>query len=299
MPMNHGQHTERQIATVIAACERYGKSSIIALAGVPGTGKSHIAAIAAQRLTGEPTLVREIQFHPSYTYEEFIEGMRLDSTGGVETLPGVFLEWNERALDDPNQKYVLLLEELTRGNVSSILGELMTYVEHRERPFFSMYSRKAINVAPNLIILATYNPIDRSAIEIDAALLRRLRVIDFPPSVGQLSEMLEGKLPASVVASLCNLFEACKAEFGEDYERLMPFGHGVFSEVRDEPELNDLWNQRISRFVRRPVLGAHPFADTIEANYPWRDSGYRVTLPIEAAPSVAKVSFAGGEQQGA
>lgn len=299
MPTNHGQHTESQIAAVIAACERYGKSSIIALAGVPGTGKSHIAAIAAQRLTDEPTLVREIQFHPSYTYEEFVEGMRLDSSGGVETLPGVFLEWNERALDDPDRKYVLLIEELTRGNVSSVLGELMTYVEHRERPFFTMYSRKAINVAPNLVILATYNPIDRSAIEIDSALLRRLRIIDFPPSVGQLAEMLAGKLPEHVIKGLRGLFEACRAEFRDDYERLMPFGHGVFSEVREEAELHDLWNQRLSRFVRRPILGPHPFADAIEANYPWRDRAYRVALPAgEAAPAPVAEPAAGGEQEG-
>lgn len=279
MPAYYGHHTEAQIAAVIAACERYGESSIVALAGVPGTGKSFIAAIAAQRLTDEPTLVREIQFHPSYTYEEFVEGMRLDSSGGVETLPGVFHEWNDRALDDPNRKYVLLIEELTRGNVSSILGELMTYVEHRERPFFTMYSRKAINVAPNLIILATYNPIDRSAIEIDGALLRRLRIIDFPPSTEQLVEMLEEKLPGEVISELRNLFDACKTEFKDEYERLMPFGHGVFAEVRNESELTDLWHQRLSRFVRRPVLGPHPFADVIEAHYPWRNAAYRSTQP--------------------
>ena len=301
MPTNHGQHTERQITAVITACERYGQSSIIALAGVPGTGKSHIAAIAAQRLTGEPTLVREIQFHPSYTYEEFIEGMRLDSSGGVETLPGVFLEWNDRALDDPDSKYVLLIEELTRGNVSSVLGELMTYVEHRNRPFFTMYSRKAVNIASNLTILATYNPIDRSAIEIDSALLRRLRVIDFPPSICQLAEMLAGKLPAHIVDKLCSLFDACKTEFRDDYERLMPFGHGVFSEVRDEGELYDLWTQRLSRFVRRPVLGPHPFADVIEANYPWRNQAYRAPAPTAEAASTTPVStetLVGGAAEG-
>lgn len=291
MPIAYGHHTENQISAVVAACERYGGSSIIALAGVPGTGKSFIAAIAAQRLTGEPTLVREIQFHPSYTYEEFMEGMRLDSSGGVVTSPGVFLEWNERALDDPDRKYVLLIEELTRGNVSSVLGELMTYVEHRGRPFFTMYSRKAINVAPNMVLLATYNPIDRSAIEIDAALLRRLRIIDFPPSIDQLAEMLAGKLSERVISELQSLFNACKAEFPDDYERLMPFGHGVFAEVGDEGELVDLWSQRLSRFIRRPVLGPHPFVDAIEANYPWRDPAYRVVqTQTGGSPEAAALS---------
>src|SRR5689334_6614661 len=105
--MAYGPETEKQISRVIDVCRAYGSTSIVALAGVPGTGKSFVAAIAAQRFTEEPTLVREIQFHPSYTYEEFVEGMRIDAKGAVEALPGIFTEWNERALDDPKRQYVL------------------------------------------------------------------------------------------------------------------------------------------------------------------------------------------------
>lgn len=64
IPVSYGQATEKRIDDVVATCERYGASSIIALAGVPGTGKSYIARIAAQRLAGDPLRVREIQFHP-------------------------------------------------------------------------------------------------------------------------------------------------------------------------------------------------------------------------------------------
>src|ERR1700722_8223899 len=120
---DYGKATEQKIDEVLDACERSGKRSIIALAGVPGTGKSFIASIAAQRFTHEPTLVREIQFHQSFSYEEFIEGMRIDITGGVSVSPGVFLDWNRCALDDPRQRYVLLVEELTRANISAVLGE--------------------------------------------------------------------------------------------------------------------------------------------------------------------------------
>ena len=277
--MPYGTQTEHDIARVISACERYGGTSIIALSGVPGTGKSFVASIAAQRLCNEPTLVREIQFHPSYTYEEFVEGMRIDAGGGVETVPGVFLEWNERALVDRDQTYVLLIEELTRTNISSVLGELMTYVEHRERPFFTMYSRRAVRIAPNLCIIATFNPIDKSAIEIDSALLRRLRVLEFPPSNEVLSEMLSDDLSADVVRKIQKIFDTCRKEFPEDFESLMPFGHGVFSEIKAENELFDLWRQRLVKFVRNPVLGPHPFADVIEQNYPWRERSYSVSKP--------------------
>lgn len=274
----YGTATENKIAEVIDACSRHGSSSIIALAGVPGTGKSYIASIAAQRFTDEPLLVREIQFHQSFSYEEFIEGLRIDGSSGVTEVAGVFLDWNQQALEDPDHKYVLLIEELTRANLPAVLGELMTYLEHRERQFFTVYSRKPMRVAPNLTLLATYNPTDRSAIELDTALIRRLRIIRCPPDVGQLEEMLKGTgLPAQVIAKLQGLFNACKAKFPDQYEHLMPFGHGIFAGVLQErPDLHRLWVERIEHLLRRPLIDPHMFTDVIEANYPWRDPAYQV-----------------------
>lgn len=271
---NYGAATEQKIQEVVEACQRSGSRSIIALAGVPGTGKSFIASIAAQRFTGEPLLVREIQFHQAFSYEEFIEGMRIDSSGAVTVLPGVFLEWNDQAREDPDRRFVLLIEELTRANLSAVLGELMTYLEHRDRPFLTVYSRRPVEVAKNLTIIATYNPTDRSAIEIDSALLRRLRVIDFPPSTEQLVEMLKpAALPAKVLAQLQHVFTACREQFSGDYDHLMPFGHGIFADVTAEaPDLNRLWMERIRHIIRRPLIDPHPFADQIEQEYPWHQS---------------------------
>lgn len=273
---NYGPATEAAIAKVVDACGRYGSRSIIALAGVPGTGKSYVGSIATQRFTNEPLLVREIQFHPSFTYEEFVEGMRIDDNGAVDVVPGVFLGWNERALDDPDNRYVLLIEELTRANLSSVLGELMTYIEYRGRSFLTIYSRRPVRVAPNLTIVSTFNPTDRSAVELDAALIRRLRILQFTPDVTQLEEMLANStLSASAIGRLKKLFESCRSQFGRDYEYLMPFGHGIFADVKDEkPDLNRLWEERIKFLLYRPALEPHPFTGEIEKNYPWRNPGY-------------------------
>jgi len=273
---NYGKATEAKIAEVVDACQRYGDRSIVALAGVPGTGKSFIASIAAQRYANEPLLVREIQFHQSYSYEEFIEGLRIDERSGVNTLPGVFLEWNERALDDPEHRYVLLVEELTRANLPAVLGELLTYLEYRDRPFVTIYSRKPVYVARNLAMLSTYNPTDRSALELDAALIRRLRIIRCPPSVEQLREMLSGRdLPDGVLGRLQTLFTTCEERFKDQCEHIMPFGHGIFADVHAErPDLHRLWVERIQHLLRRPLLEPHPFADIIEECYPWKDPGY-------------------------
>jgi len=274
--MDYGNSTESKITEIVEACSRHGALSIIALAGVPGTGKSFVASIAAQRFSNEPLFVREIQFHQSFSYEEFIEGLRIDESSGVSVVPGIFLEWNQRALEDPENRYVLLIEELTRANLPAVLGELMTYIEHRDRPFLTIYSRKPVRIAKNLTLLATYNPTDRSAIELDAALIRRLRIIRCPPDIGQLDEMLSGtKLSIAVTNKLKGLFEACKAKFPEQYEHLMPFGHGIFSGVEQElPDLNRLWVERIEHLLRRPLIQPHPFTDVIEENYPWRDPAY-------------------------
>lgn len=272
----YGPATETKIDEVVKACERYGSSSIVALAGVPGTGKSYVAWIAAQRLAADPLLVKEIQFHQSFSYEEFIEGLRISEDGTV-IQPGVFLEWNARALDDPDHRYVILIEELTRANLASVLGELLTFVEYRDRPFITTYSRRPTQVAPNLCLLATFNPTDRSAIEIDAALLRRLRVIPCPPSIEQLSEMLQGRgIRPEVISKLQEIFREC--EKSPDYEYLMPFGHGIFGDVQaEQPDLHDLWEERIRHFLRRPLFEPNPFADAIKRLYPWKDRGF--TLP--------------------
>ncbi len=274
----YGPATEDKIKEVVEACERYGRRSIIALAGVPGTGKSFAASIAAQRFAGEPLFVREVQFHQSFSYEEFIEGMRIDTDGGVSVMPGVFLDWNERALEDGAHRYVLLIEELTRANLSAVLGELLTYVEYRERPFLTVYSRRPVRVAENLTVLATFNPTDRSAIDIDSALLRRLRILRCLPSEEQLGEMLKGsKLRPVVVDKIGEVFKACRAKFPDTYQQRVPFGHGIFADVVDEqPDLHRLWVERIEHMLRRPLIEPHEFVDVIEDAYPWRDPAYTV-----------------------
>lgn len=273
----YGTATEAKIAEVVSALTNYGSKSIIALEGVPGTGKSFVASIAAQRFTGEPLLVREVQFHQSFSYEEFIEGMRIDKDG-VRVFPGIFLEWNAQAHDDPEHRYVLLVEELTRANLPAVLGELITYLEYRNRPFVTVYGRKPVQVAENLSVLATYNPTDRSAINLDAALLRRLRIIRCPPSAEQLAEMLGSNgLDAGVIERLQQLFKSCEIAFPDQYPDLMPFGHGIFADVKQERDLRPLWEERLEHFLRRPLMEPHPFARTIEENFPWKAAGFHIT----------------------
>lgn len=295
MPATYGDATEAKIKEVTETCTAFGQRSIVALAGVPGTGKSFIAKIAAQRLASDPLMVREVQFHPNYSYEEFIEGYRANLSGGFAVENGLFLDWNYRAHDDENNTYVMLIEELTRANLSAVLGELMTYVEYRDQKFHTLYGGVPVSIAKNLLLIATYNPRDRSALEMDDALIRRLRIIDCPPDIGQMREMLgSSELSTGVKDQLAKLFQQCEAEFADDYSRLMPFGHGIFADVKKEsPDLYLLWRQRLDHLLRPPGRQPHPFFDTIAANYPWRD-GREFLLPSTTQSAAEGVAPAGG-----
>ena len=247
--------------------------------GSPGTGKTLLALAAAQQYTGHPLFVKQIQFHQSYSYEDFIEGIRPTSSGGFEARPGLFLQWNEAASVDPANRYVLLIEEFTRANIQGVMGELMTYLEHRDRVFETPISGRRVKVARNLVTLVTMNPRDRTAIEIDDALVRRLRIIECPPSVEQLTEMLQDSIPGGVDSAayqtiqppLVWLFDECRRRHSETFLQQMPFGHGMFSKVSSEDDLRALWNQRIKHLLVRPHTPPHPFHRDIVELYPWRD----------------------------
>jgi len=270
------EHLRGQVDRVIAALEEHGDRAIVALAGVPGTSKSHTARRAAQEYADEGCL-REIQFSPGYTYEEFMEGPRFGEGMEFEVVPGAFLDLNEKALINRSQQYVLLIEELTRADIPRVLGELLTYVEYRgdEDEFNTLYRRdETTRIAPNLAILATYNPTDSSAVNVDAALLRRMRVLDFPPSVELLGEILDANgLDAAVIEQLATMFDACKKVVGEErFAEQMPFGHAVFASVVAEEQLHPLWHEELKRILVRPHTLPHELYDTILENYPWASS---------------------------
>lgn len=275
--MSIGNATERKIDEVVNATRLYGSRNIIVLWGPPRTGKSFIALVAAQRYAGHELLVKTVQFHQSYTYDDFMEGFRPTQAGGFVPTDGIFAEWNKQALADPQNRYVLLIEELSRANIAHVLGELLTYIEYRERVFVTPITRSQMSVAPNLAIIATMNPRDRSALELDDAVISRLRILTCPPDSDQLGEILQESLEASmdaatkarIINALQNIFSRCKTDHPETYDEEMPFGHAMFAGIKDENDLTALWHQQILPLLRRPNVPPHPFYETIRVSYPW------------------------------
>ena len=259
-------HSERTVFDeTVAAARRYGSQKIIALSGLPSTGKSRMARMVADALSeNDPYRVAEIQFHENTTYDKFIEGFTPRRDGsGFELLPMTLRVINDRALRDPGRRtYVLLIEELTRANVHSVLGELLTFIEHRDRKFRLLLSQQETQIAKNLVVLATMNPRDKSALSLDQAILRRLHQISIPPSSEVLRELASANLDPTTATRLCDWFD--------QFLGILPFGHGEFSDAHSPNELRALWRGTLVHFFTDGSGQVRPIFRDVVDTYPWQ-----------------------------
>lgn len=157
--------------------------------GPPGSGKTFVAEKFARYFTDQEIddenrndQIEIIQFHQSYSYEDFVEGIRPQTIEGqlhYNVVPGIFRRFADTAARNPDKKFVLIIDEINRGNVSRILGELMLLLEYRDKSATLQYSQEALTIPPNLYIIGTMNSADRSLSQIDYALRRRFYFVRF------------------------------------------------------------------------------------------------------------------------
>ena len=165
------------------------------LQGPPGTGKTWLAKKLAFALIGEKDerRVRRIQFHPNLSYEDFIRGYRPDSEGKLTLVNGPFLKTiNDARLDHANL-YVMVIEEINRGNPAQIFGEMLTLLEADKRNSdealklaHSTSDAEKVYIPPNVYVIGTMNVADRSIALVDLALRRRFAFVDLEPVFGEV-----------------------------------------------------------------------------------------------------------------
>lgn len=161
--------------------------------GPPGAGKTYVALKLAEVLSGgsdEVSPVEVVQFHPSYAYEDFVEGFRPTEDGAFKLRRGKLLSIAERAIQNPDKKFFLIIDEINRGNVAKVFGEMYFLLEYRDRDIQLQYSEEPFRMPENLYFIGTMNSADRSIGLIDSALRRRFHFVSFYPTEDAMKNLL-------------------------------------------------------------------------------------------------------------
>ncbi|MFC1559079.1 McrB family protein [Gemmatimonadota bacterium] len=246
-------------------------SKQIVLAGPPGTSKTWVAKHLAQYLTKQrPHAYKTVQFHPSWGYEEFIEGLRPVSQGDGFTFkvkPGIVKEFVDSITD--NNTYVLILDELNRANLPRVFGELMYLFEYRDESIDLQYSENFM-LPSNLIFIGTMNTADRSIRSIDIALRRRFEFFECAPNTDVLRRYYED-IGTNELPSLYDGFEELNSQLTEILDRHLTIGHTFFMAPHMTREvLTRIWKRQIGPLIEEYFFDQPDLADKFTPEQFWQ-----------------------------
>jgi len=248
-----------QLTQWIHTINRKGQTII---QGPPGTGKTFIAQKLAQHLIGGGDGFSDIiQFHPAYTYEDFIQGIRPQSQDGQLTypiVPGRFLEFCEKA-EVCEDTCVLIIDEINRANLSQVFGELMYLLDDRDRTV-KLASGKLFRIPKNVRIIGTMNTADRSIALVDNALRRRFAFIPVYPNYEVLRQYHQREKTDFLVEKLISILNKLNKEEikNKHYELGISF---FLTNPLNEDIIKDIWQMEIE-----PYLEEYFFNDPAKMN---------------------------------
>lgn len=238
----------------------------IVLYGPPGTGKTYIAKELARHLTGRERTadVQIVQFHPSYSYEDFFEGYRPASANGqvgFELQDGPLRRLARVAGEPGNEDkpFFLIIDEMNRGNLAKIFGELYFLLEYRTDSIRLQYSpTENFILPPNLYIIGTMNTADRSIAMVDAAIRRRFAFVELHPQDGMIRDVLGRYLIAQQRSPLtAELLDSLNEKLGAA-KRDLAIGpsHFMRDDAADAAGLRRVW-----KYELLPLLEEYHFGE--------------------------------------
>lgn len=240
------------------------KKNVI-LQGAPGVGKTFAAKRLAYSILGEvdKSHVEFVQFHQSYTYEDFIMGFRPNEEGGFYLKRGIFYNFCKKAKADPDSKYFFIIDEINRGNLSKIFGELLMLIEndYRGESIKLAYSDELFDVPRNLYIIGMMNTADRSLAMIDYALRRRFSFFDMIPAFQTegfkaYQKKLDNKQFDNIIDGIVKLNEVISKD--DSLGQGFCIGHSYFC---NQKEVNIEWLQNVIDYDILPMLKEYWFDD--------------------------------------
>ncbi|MEV8476427.1 DUF4357 domain-containing protein [Streptomyces sp. NPDC051173] len=252
----------------------------LVLYGPPGTGKTYLAQKIAEFLGGGAEQVKLVQFHPSYAYEDFIEGFRPKEDPKTKEVAfrinaGPLRELADLAALEGNRHipYFLIIDEINRANLAKVFGELYFLLEYRRKSVQLPYSGDDFSLPPNLFVIGTMNTADRSIALVDSAMRRRFAFVELSPRIEPTSGLLrrwlesEGKSsePADLLDALNSRIDEADFRIGPSY--LMKPG------VYREGGLERTWRTKIL-----PLLEEHHYGEDIDIEKRYGLAALRASL---------------------
>ena len=254
--------------------ERLRIKKNLILQGPPGTGKTWIAKRLAYALMGEKNdkRIRAVQFHPNLSYEDFVRGWRPTGNGHLVVKDGAFMEVIHDASQQPSSVFVVVIEEINRGNPAQVFGELLTLIEAGKRtPNEALElsypdadgNRLPVHIPENLYVIGTMNIADRSLALVDLAFRRRFAFVTLKPELGDQWRSWvvdQGGLDPNLVQDIADRITALNEMIAEDLGNQFRIGHSYVTPTRRlEEGSTRAWFSQVAESEIGPLLEEYWF----------------------------------------